>query len=534
MNNSEQSERHRLRRARIGTILMSLIAVSSVALAIYAFQQKKKAEIQTALAEQKATEALQQQKIAVEQRNIADSNKEQAQQQREYAFENERNALEQKAIADSQSKRAEKSRLEAIEQQHVAENQKSIAEKQKEIAIANEQEASHQKTIADEQKSIVKIEKQTSGKLKELADSRTLANESVFLSNENLFDSSKSKALQAYMLNKNNDGPLQNSDIYDALNINWTKNINYRNQSVYALPVHCITGMRNNIVFTADENGMVTQSVTRNNTLQKVASYAIKEDVRALAVSPNGSKLVALTISGKGFLFTVSAAGITLLTNFEFAGAGKDVIFNSNESLIILTNKGIGECHITNGINENFFNHAEINAITVGRSGKFYIASGKEINIYNNWNDLMNSAFAASLKFDSKVTSIAVDDNEQCLAAGTYNGFVSITALKNRNEVWNRALHLSSVNDLEFAVVDNDILQLASAGADQTIKLINVKAILQKNFNEDIITLKGHTKWIYDLYYTPDGAWLFSTGEDKKVMACKTTVNDLYQTLNNQ
>src|SRR6478736_1116207 len=264
MNNSEQSERHRLRRARIGTILMSLIAVSSVALAIYAFQQKKKAEIQTALAEQKATEALQQQKIAVEQRNIADSNKEQAQQQREYAFENERNALEQKAIADSQSKRAEKSRLEAIEQQHVAENQKSIAEKQKEFAIANEQEASHQKTIADEQKSIVKIEKQTSGKLKELADSRTLANESVFLSNENLLDSSKSKALQAYMLNKNNDGPLQNSDIYDALNINWTKNINYRNQSVYALPVHCITGMRNK-----------DRKSTRLNSSHSQISYAV-------------------------------------------------------------------------------------------------------------------------------------------------------------------------------------------------------------------------------------------------------------------
>jgi WD40 repeat protein len=89
------------------------------------------------------------------------------------------------------------------------------------------------------------------------------------------------------------------------------------------------------------------------------------------------------------------------------------------------------------------------------------------------------------------------------------------------------------VNDLKFAIVDNNKMQLASAGADQTIKLIDVKAILQKNYNEDVITLKGHDTWIYALYYTPDGLWLFSAGEDNKVIAWKPTMNNLYQTLYN-
>lgn len=534
MNHNRQEEIQRLHRARIATVLVSLIAVSSVALAIYAFQQKRKAEIQTALAEQRAEEALQLQKNALEQRNIADSSREQALQQSEIASENERTALHQKAIADSESKRAEQSRLEAIEQQQRAEEQRANAEKQRQIAQANAEEALKQKKFAEEQKTIAKNEKQTSGKLKQLADSRTLANESVLLLNENLFDSSRHKALEAYLLNKNNNGPLQNNDIYNALNFNWTKNINHANLAVCPLPVHCIAAMPDdNIFFVADEKGTLYQCTIRGNTLQKIASYATKEEVRALSVSPDGSKLVAIATSGDGILFSVAASGVSVLRNFKFTGMAKAVVFSNNETFIVLSNKGIGK-YRSNTEAENFITDAAINAIAVSPSGRFYVASGAEVNIYNGWDDVVKQARRASLKFDSKITSITVDAHEQYLAAGTYNGFVSIVDLKNKNEIWNKALHLSSVNALEFAVADNNFLQLASGGADQTIKLINVTAIVQKNPDEDIIALKGHNKWIYALHYSPDGRWLLSSGEDNRLIAWKTTMKDLYQTLNAQ
>src|SRR5690348_15663497 len=329
MNNMEQNEKHRLRRARMATVLVSLIAISSVALAIYAFQQKREAEIQTKLAEQRAIEALQLQKNAVEQRNIADSNKEKAEQQREYALENERNVLLQKAIADSESAKAKRSQQEAITQQHLAVTQRNIADTERKIAEANGQKAILLQDSVEVQRGIVENEKATSDKLKGIEDSHLLAKESVLLLNENLPDSSKNKAIQAYLLNKNNDGPLQNNDIYNALNSNWIKNINYRNQSaIHARPVHCITGMHgSNIIFTADESGMLYESVIRNNNLQKITSYAVKQDVRALAVSPDGNKLVAITASGDGIVLTLSPSGISLLTNFKFPGTGKVIAF---------------------------------------------------------------------------------------------------------------------------------------------------------------------------------------------------------------
>jgi len=535
MINKEKIQTLRLRRSRTAVILVALVAVGAVVLAVYAFKQKKDANNQTQLAEQKVAEALRQQQITLQQRMIADSNKEQAQQQRELALESEVKALQEKAIADSETRKAEQNRLEALKQQYFAQQQKQIAEEQTTIAKTNAQEAIKQQTIAEKQTNIATEEKQTSDKLKELAKSRGIANESVLLLNENQFDSSKNIALQAYQLNKLNNGPKQNNDIYNALHSNWIKSINYKNQSgIHKLPVHCITGMPDNdIIFTADESGMLYESIIKNNGLQKIASYTVKEEVRALSVSPEGNKLVAITASGNGFVFTVSSSDISLLNNFKFLGTGKAVAFTRNENFIVLSSKGIGKYLANNLADQIFLNHDGINAFAISKSGKFYIASGNEIKIYKDWDNLMHEASTTTLQFDSKVTSLAVDINEQYIAAGTYNGFVWINDLKTGISVWNKALHLSSVSDIKFTRIDNNEMQLASAGADQTIKLIDVKAILQKNFTEDIITLKGHASWIYALYYTPDGQWLFSTGEDNKVVAWKPTMNNLYKTLYN-
>ncbi|HEY6974994.1 MAG TPA: hypothetical protein VH396_01825 [Chitinophagaceae bacterium] len=532
MRDKEKIEGFHIGSARTATILISLVAISAIILAIYALKQKREADVQTMFAQQKVAEARQERNKAIEQRINADSNREQALQQREAAFENKLMAYKQKEIADSEARKAELNRIEALRQQNLAQQQTQKAEEQAAIAKTNAQEVVKQQALAETQRSIALEEKQTSDRLKGLSYSRSLANESILLLNENRFDSSRNRALQAYQLNKTNGGPAQNNDIYNALNINWTKSINNKNQSgIHKLPVHCITGMpHNNILFTADESGMLCESKMNDNGLQKISSYEAKEEIRALAISPDGNRLVAITASGNGIVFKVSSSNIEMLSSFKFPGTGKAVAFDETENFILLSSKGIGKYNIANR-NETFLNYDGINAFTIGKSGKLYIASGKEIKIYRQWENLTDNTSPVHLNFDSKVTSVAVDDNEQYIAAGTYNGFIWINDLLTNNNIWNKALHLSSVNDIKFATVDNDKLQLASAGADQTIKLIDVKAILQKNYNEDIITLKGHATWIYALYYTPDGLWLFSAGEDNKVIAWKPTMSDLYQTL---
>jgi len=535
MRDIKEIQKLRLSRARTAAILISVVAVGAIILAIYALNQKREANIQTMFARQKEAEALREKNNAIEQRISADSNREQALQQKEAAIENKLMALKQKAIADSESRKAELNRLEALRQQYLAQQQTLRAEEQAALAKTKEQEVIKQQELAAKQTSIALEEKQASGKLKELNNSRNLAHESILLLNENRIDSSKIKALQAYQLNQANDGPAQNNDIYNALNINWTKSIDNKNYSgIHKLPVHCIAGMPDyDIIFTADESGMLHESKISNNGLQKIASYDIKEEVRALSVSPDGNELVAITASGNGIVFKVSSSEIKLLNSFKFSGTGKAVAFDGKGNFIVLTTKGVGKYNIANTADEVFLNYDGINAFTISKSGRLYIATGNQVKIYKQWDDLAHNNSMAAQNFDSKVTSIAVDVGEQYMAAGTYNGFIWINDLRTNTSLWNKALHLSSVNDLKFAIVNNNKLQLASAGADQTIKLIDVKAILQRNYNEDIITLKGHDTWIYTVYYTPDGLWLFSAGEDNRIIAWKPTMNDLYKTLYN-
>jgi WD40 repeat protein len=533
MNEPDKIQTRRLRSARTVNILVSLVAIGAVSLAVYAFKQKKTADSQTLLAQQRAIEALQQQKIVVEQRNIADSNKELAIQQREIALENERTAIQQKEIANAETEKAKQSQLEALQQKNLAEQQKNYAERQKAIAEANAEEVIKQQKVAEEQRKIAKEEKQTSVKLKDLATSRNIANEAILLLNQNLADSSKDVALRAFTLNKINNGPAQNNDIYNALNINWIRSINNKNKSaIHKLPVHCIAGLPNSdIIFSADESGMLYECSIKNNSLQKISSYAIKEEVRALAISPDGKKLIAASALGNGIILNVSASGISAEGDFNFPGTGKTVSFINNEDFILLADKGIGRYDITNITSESFVIRNGVNAFTIGKSGKIYLATGRDLKIYKDWNNAAQDKPASTEKFGSRITSVAVDADEHYLAAGTYNGSISIIDLRSNTTLWNKVLHLSSVNDLKFARVDNNILQLASAGADQTIKLIDVDAILQKNSGENIITLNGHTNWIYALYYTAGADWLFSAGEDSKIIAWKPSMNNLYQTL---
>jgi WD40 repeat protein len=219
-------------------------------------------------------------------------------------------------------------------------------------------------------------------------------------------------------------------------------------------------------------------------------------------------------------------------TRFNFPGTGKAVTFTSNDHFVLLTSKGIGKYHMDSLTSSYFHNDDRINAFAIGKSGRFYLACNNLIKIYRCWENILEDSFSVALKLNSKVSSLAVDNTEQYFAAGTYEGFVCIINLRNNNIMWNKAIHLSNVNDLKFQYLDDDFLQLASAGADKTIKLIDVEEIRREN-NQEVITLNGHTKWVYGVDYTPDGKWLVSTGEDNKVIVWKPTMDDLYKVLHN-
>ena len=136
-----------------------------------------------------------------------------------------------------------------------------------------------------------------------------------------------------------------------------------------------------------------------------------------------------------------------------------------------------------------------------------------------------------SYHLKSIVTSLAIDESGNYLAAGTYDGGVWLKNINNNSDPVSITLHRSAVNDLKFSKDGDGNLQLASASSDKTIKLMNVNSAMSAD-NEDIVTLSGHSSWVYTLFYTPDGKFIFSGSEDRSIMSWHSTMTGIYNALN--
>ncbi|MFY7901216.1 MAG: hypothetical protein ACOVNY_13590 [Chitinophagaceae bacterium] len=47
-----------------------------------------------------------------------------------------------------------------------------------------------------------------------------------------------------------------------------------------------------------------------------------------------------------------------------------------------------------------------------------------------------------------------------------------------------------------------------------------------------MLVLRGHSKWVYQTVYSADGAFIYSSSEDKRIFGWHTSTNGLYKTLN--
>ncbi len=541
----ENLQKRRLRQAKRIAVVISAIAVLALFLSIYSFEQKNQAVKSQKLANEARLKAQEQEKIAVEQKKVAETNKAIALQEKSAAEKSREQAVFQKEIAEKEKRNAEASKKNALLQKSIAEDQKAYAERQKVIAddnarIAKEQQgiAVEQKDIANKNEKIAVEEKKVSTRFRELAESRNLAYQSLLLLNENNVSGSKDLVRKAYELNAKNAGPVQNSDIYNALYFNWEENIKRKNQFLlHKYPVRSITGKAgSNLIISGDESGALVLSRATEGILEPLARYTINEEIRHLSLSPDGQRLLILTAKGTGFLYAVDEQKQLMapLSKFTFEGVGKMAVFTGNADLLLLTSKGISKASINNNIVEikESVQSNYISSVVKSRSGKIYLADGNKINVYTAWENVGKKA-DHTYTLNTRVSSIAVDPTETYLAAGTAEGGIWLSNLQTNNGPVTLPLHLSGVNDLAFNRSPDNTVQLASAGADQLIKIVDVQALLSGKTTEDVLILKGHNLWVYSLYFLPGGKYLFSAGEDQKIISWLPSMSAIYDILKN-
>ncbi len=440
-----------------------------------------------------------------------------------YSFDQRNMANKQKLVALAKTEEAEKQKKNALTQKQVAEINAIEAEKQRKIAEANAVEAEKQRKI--------------SNKLKELAEARNLANLSLQKFREGNKQESKSLAIKAYEINKENNGPKQNSEIYTALHTNWTDQIKNKNQATYHKhPVKYIVGKnKENILFTADEAGLIYAAKEEKGVINPIGKpFTVKGDIRVMAVSDNGLNLYAATANGNCYVFDINSNHQIIQKHIiKLNGIANSIAVINHQTFLVLTDKELTKITIDKAsVMQASIKRSGLSTLFVSKeTGKIYLSENNKIIVFNTYNDLVNNTVFTSYLLPSKIMSLALSSNDKYIAAGTYDGTLWLKEINTANAAITNTIHKSSINSIQFNKLNHENWQLATASADHTIKLIDVKQFLVNKQTEDIITLNegGHTKWVYNIWYSNDNNHLYSCSEDKKIIGWKSNMESLYK-----
>jgi len=514
----EELQKRRLRQARRILIFISAFTMIVIVLGIMAFDAKQKATLAK-------EDAIKQKKNAEAQTLKAISSEKEAERQKSLADLNKDAALKSKEDALNQKKNAEAQTLIALAAEKDAKYQKQIAETRKDEALKAKEDADIQRDIAKNSYNEAVKERKESNRLKELAEARNLAYQSTLKFNENKFQESIDMALLAFEKNEENKGPIQNSDIYNALSINWSKTVNNKNVlQFHKHPVRSlITKPNSNIVISGDESGIILVSKATEGILSPVHSFIVKNEIRSLSLTPNGKNLLILTTKGIGYLygFNEDKNQFPLLLNFNYNGIGKTATFINNNEFYLITSQGLQKIAIENKtikILESIQGNTFSNVILGKKTQKIYVTVGNEIKIYDKSQNLSHTP-NAHFTLNNAITSIDIDENEKLIAVGSVDGSIWMKELTTSKSPTTLTIHQSSVNDLKFGKQEGNNLQLASASADNLVKLIDVNSVLSGRNNEDVFSLRGHNLWVYKLCFLSNGKYLLSASEDERVIS---------------
>ncbi|MCD6010513.1 MAG: repeat, subgroup [Flavipsychrobacter sp.] len=530
IKHKEELQRQRLRITRRISIIVSVIALLAFMLAILAYDQKNRAARAQVEADNKRKEALEQKSIAdknkeeaLNEKAIAEAAKDSAEKSQKIALEQKQIALKQEGIAKQESKRA---RIAESDAKKSAEDARISAEDAK----RNAERAERSRKEADSARFNALREKAEAERLGILAKSKNYAHNAVLKMNENDFQNSRDFALRAYSDNLKNKGGFQDNDIYFALYLTWQNLVgNANNKIFHERPVRAMAGLpHSNILFSGDEAGSIIVFQSTDGVLKEKATVNTHGEIRSLTVSPSGDNLLVVMLD-KAIIYTTNNEGtLKELTRVTFIGKGRKGLFIDNKSFLVQSTDGVTRFEVKNGAQTGEFGQVP-NCVSVATGGgKIFIANAKTIMEYAAW-DQVPTKPAHIYPAPFQVTSMSTDRSGKYLAVGMYNGGVMVRNL-NSGTIASSALHRSAVNDLKFCTVSDGVLQLATASSDKTVKLTQVTSSGELN-TDDAITIQQHFSWVYSLYYTSDNKYLFSGGEDMRIVGYPTTMTGVYNLL---
>jgi len=508
---------------RMMLIFTSLLFVVAFIFGILALKQKKIAEQKEIEAKQNAYEAL--------------LNKIKADSSAEVAKLSAENARKSEIIARESAYKAQKYAEEVEKKNAQLENSRREIEKQRDSIKKQEGTLQENFTNLKRQKSIIDLLFAKNQKNHLMAISRNLSVKSLQFALDEKNDLSVQYALYAHYLNRLIDGPVQNSDNYDALRKSYELVYVNENADVFALhqfPIRKVCYNKTlNIIATADDGGYIM--LWEHGKLNKSINVLnAKDRIRTLAFSDNGKYLMAGTVSGNVLVWAFRNVDIKLIVNQKFTSAIKFLgmyqataeqnylVIGTARSIVV---RSLNLDAITPSFEKPF---SSVNAVSLTSDGKFIcVGVGNEIQTFSM--DFvakkMEQIQSIILEGSDAISVLTISKSNKTLAVGTKDADIWLLNIGTLNGQNNLVVdtkfteHISEITALEF---DNKSEILASASLDRTVKLWRLQ-----NLDEDRLLITGTNKWIWHIAFIEDDKKLITVSEDKKARIFYSTSDNI-------
>ena len=505
----EERRRQKLRQARRLILVLSAASVITLALGAYAFVQKSKAEEETVRAEDARRRAELAQKTTLREKERATREKERAEFERGRALTEQQRAEAEKVRADEKSVFAESQRRIADTERLKAETNEHEARTQKAVAETAQQQAVSEKQVAESERQKAERSEQETLRLSHVAAARALALTIPQQKEESQRERSAVLALEAYRLNRDNRGELEDPDLFGAMRSALDRlappPVIGNNAPIRALAL----SPDGRTAFSGAEDGKILQIDLDQRKAAPIATLG--GPVRAIAVAPGGDLVAAGTASGELRLWNPHAAaparelgdgksGITALAasrNLLAAGA-----LDGSVRLWKVAETGAAPVTVRAPAAER------VTAVAFNGEGTM-LAAGLARGGALVWNLATPSAVPLPVCADLDVRSLAFSPDGRALACGTSRGQILQESVGGRALPISLAGHRSSVNSISY---DRQGQFLASASSDGTVRLWETG----KRDRQPII-LSGHESWVWGVAFDRSGDRLISGGEDRTV-----------------
>jgi WD40 repeat protein len=511
------------RRTLVARAIVIAFLVSAGILTSWALSERGSATANMSLAQQQKSLAIRQSEQARNAERQAREQKEQAEHNSALAETQRLQAEKQRKLADEQRKEAERQKQIAQTQQREALSQKKRAEESgrqalvaKDAAEAERVRALEQTRLAEQREHEAQESAEKVRRLRLLSNANRLAVKTLQLQNGGQDSLMALLAMQAYAFNTQNGGNPRDPDIYDVLS---TALRPFRREERSVLRAH--TGMVRSVasspdgrrIASAGSDGRILLWETQSPERGAIPVARHPFIVRTLAFSPDNT---LLAYAGNSSSIKLNRFGSTNHGESELRGTGGDVsaiaFMASGRKLVSLGVDGTINVWdlLTLSSDTTLRFVSRIRSLAVSESGST-IVGGAEDGSVIIWDlDLRETAPRTFRTGRSQVTALALSRDGRTIATGVASGVVrlwDLNTLVPRFDPFNG--HRAPVNSLSFTRDGN---LLASASNDATIRVWNLER------PEDLpIILHEHSLWVLSVAFTPDGQSIISGGHDRTV-----------------